>query len=296
MNERSRSGKVNLGNSALMPKEEHLETTVRSRRISIGIPSETKDDEKRVALTPEAVNLLVESDNEVVVQKGAGSGANYSDKDYSENGAIISESPARVYGSDVVIKVAPFTAKETEYLKGNQVVMSYLNVLKLNEETLAGLIRKKVTAIAFEKIRDSKLFNQGFATVEYLAASILDMAWHEMRESRPELDVDQFEARSMAGINLIQEIVPRYRSTYFNHIFSGGYSAGYYVYIWAEQLDADAFEAFKEKGLFDRATARSFRQNILEKYGALDLMTQYKVFRGAEPKIEPLLKRRGLMP
>ena len=145
-----------------------------------------------------------------------------------------------------------------------------------------------------EKIRASKLFNQGFATVEYLAASILDMAWHEMRESRPELDVDQFEARSMAGINLIQEIVPRYRSTYFNHIFSGGYSAGYYVYIWAEQLDADAFEAFKEKGLFDRATARSFRQNILEKYGALDLMTQYKVFRGAEPKIEPLLKRRGL--
>jgi alanine dehydrogenase len=155
MNERSRSGKVNLGNSALMPKEEHLETTVRSRRISIGIPCDIKDDEKRVALTPEAVNLLVESDNEVVVQKGAGSGANYSDKDYSENGAIISESPARVYGSDVVIKVAPFTAKETEYLKGNQVVMSYLNVLKLNEETLAGLIRKKVTAIAFEKIRDS---------------------------------------------------------------------------------------------------------------------------------------------
>ena len=149
-------------------------------------------------------------------------------------------------------------------------------------------------AALVEKIRDSKLFNQGFATVEYLAASILDMAWHEMRESRPELDVDQFEARSMAGINLIQEIVPRYRSTYFNHIFSGGYSAGYYVYIWAEQLDADAFEAFKEKGLFDRATARSFRQNILEKYGALDLMTQYKVFRGAEPKIEPLLKRRGL--
>ena len=155
MNERSRSGKVNLGNSALMPKEEHLETTVRSRRISIGIPGETKDDEKRVALTPEAVNLLVESDNEVIVQKGAGGGANYSDKDYSENGAIISESPARVYGSDVVIKVAPFTAKETEYLKGNQVVMSYLNVLKLSEETLAGLIRKKVTAIAFEKIRDS---------------------------------------------------------------------------------------------------------------------------------------------
>jgi alanine dehydrogenase len=155
MNDKGKSGKVNLGNTAFMPKEEHLETAVRFRRISIGIPSDTKDDEKRVALTPEAVNLLVESDNEVILQKGAGNGANYSDKDYSENGAIITDSPARVFGSDVVIKVAPFTEKETDYLKGNQVVMSYLNVLKLDEETLARLIRKKVTAIAFEKIRDN---------------------------------------------------------------------------------------------------------------------------------------------
>lgn len=155
MNEKSRSGKVNLGSSALMPKEEQLETKVRSRKISIGIPFDIKDDEKRVALTPEAVNQLVESDNEVIVQKGAGSGANYSDRDYSENGAVITDSPARVYSSDVVIKVAPFTPEEAEYLKGNQVVMSYLNVLKLNEETLTGLIRKKVTAIAFEKICDS---------------------------------------------------------------------------------------------------------------------------------------------
>ena len=145
-----------------------------------------------------------------------------------------------------------------------------------------------------EKIRGSSLFNQGFATVEYLAASILDMAWHEMREPQPEVDVDEFESRTMKAVSLIPEIEPRYRSTYFSHIFSGGYSAGYYAYIWAEQLDADAFEAFKEKGLFDKATAQSFRENILEKYGALDLMTQYKVFRGAGPKIEPLLKRRGL--
>jgi alanine dehydrogenase len=155
MNDKGKSGKVNLGNTAFMPKEEHLETAIRFRRISIGIPSDTKDDEKRVALTPEAVSLLVESDNEVILQKGAGNGANYSDKDYSENGAIITDSPARVFGSDVVIKVAPFTEKETDYLKGNQVVMSYLNVLKLDEETLAKLIRKKVTAIAFEKIRDN---------------------------------------------------------------------------------------------------------------------------------------------
>jgi alanine dehydrogenase len=155
MNDKGKSGKIQFGNGAYMPKEEHLETAFRSRRISIGIPSDTSDDEKRVALTPEAVNLLVESDNEVILQKGAGLGANYTDKDYSENGAIISDSPARVYSSDVIIKVAPFTEKDTDYLKGNQVVFSYLNVLKLSEDTLARLIRKKVTAIAFEKIRDN---------------------------------------------------------------------------------------------------------------------------------------------
>jgi len=155
MNEKGKSGKVNLENSAFMPKEEHLETAVRFRRISIGIPCDTRDDEKRVALTPEAVNLLVETGNEVILQKGAGTGANYSDKDYSENGAAITDSPARVFSCDVVIKVAPFNEKEAEYLRGNQVVLSYLNVLKLSEETLARLSRKKVTAIAFEKIRDA---------------------------------------------------------------------------------------------------------------------------------------------
>ncbi|MCX6332703.1 MAG: alanine dehydrogenase [Bacteroidia bacterium] len=155
MNDKGKSGKVNMGNSAFMPKEEHLETAVRFRRISIGIPCDTKDDEKRVALTPEAVNLLVEADNEVILQKGAGNGANYSDKDYSENGAIVTDSPARVFSSDVIIKVAPFSEKEADYLKGNQVLISYLNVLKLSESTLTKLVRKKVTAIAFEKIRDA---------------------------------------------------------------------------------------------------------------------------------------------
>ncbi|HQG62188.1 MAG TPA: alanine dehydrogenase [Bacteroidales bacterium] len=155
MNEKGKSGRVNFGDSAFMPKEEQLETAVRFRKITIGIPGDTKEDEKRVALTPEAVSLLVESENEVIVQKGAGAGTNYSDKDYSENGAIITDSPARVYGSDVIIEVAPFSARDVDYLKGNQVVISYLNVLRLSEETLAKLIRKKVTAIAFEKIRDS---------------------------------------------------------------------------------------------------------------------------------------------
>jgi alanine dehydrogenase len=144
-----------FSNTAFMPKEEHLETKIKYRKITVGIPSDNSDDEKRVAITPESANLLVENGNEIIVQKGAGLGANYSDKDYSENGAIITDSPARVYSADVVVKVAPFTEHETDYLKGNQTVMSYLNVLKLSEGTLARLIRKKVTAIAFEKIKDS---------------------------------------------------------------------------------------------------------------------------------------------
>jgi alanine dehydrogenase len=155
MNQKGKSGKVTFGNTAFMPKEEQLETAVRNKKITIGIPCDKKDDEKRVALTPEAVSQLVESGNEVIVQKGAGTGANYTDKDYSENGALISDSPARVYGADAVIKVAPFSEKDADYLKGDQVIISYLNVLKLNEETLSKLVRKKVTALAFEKIQDN---------------------------------------------------------------------------------------------------------------------------------------------
>jgi len=155
MNEKGNRGKVSFGNTAFMPKEEHLETAIKNKRITIGIPSDNKDEEKRVALTPEAINLLVESGNEVIVQTGAGLGANYTDNDYSENGAIISDSPARVYSADAVIKVAPFSEKDTDYLKGNQVVISYLNVLNFSEETLSKLIRKKVIALAFEKIRDN---------------------------------------------------------------------------------------------------------------------------------------------
>ena len=166
MNDKGKSGNVSFGNTAFMPKEELLETAVKNRKITIGIPCDRKDDEKRVALTPEAVNLLVEGGNEVIVQKGSGLGANYTDKDYSENGAIISDSAARVYSSDVVIKVAPFSEKETDYLSGNQVVISYLNVLKLSEETLAKMIRKKVTAIAFEKLRD---VNGEFPVVESMS-------------------------------------------------------------------------------------------------------------------------------
>ncbi len=143
------------------------------------------------------------------------------------------------------------------------------------------------------KIQKSKLFNQGFDTVEYLAASILDMDWHTVTAPAP-ADTLAFEAAAMGRIGLIPEIVSRYRSTYFSHIFSGGYSAGYYSYIWAEVLDADAFGAFKEAGLFDPATAKSFRTNVLERGGTEDPMVLYKRFRGREPSIEALLEKRGL--
>ena len=145
-----------------------------------------------------------------------------------------------------------------------------------------------------EKIKKSRYFNQGFETVEYVAASFLDMDWHMITEPR-EVDPLKFEAEAMARIGLIPEIVSRYRTTYFNHIFSGGYSAGYYSYLWAAVLDSDAFEAFKETSLFDQATARSFRTNILEKGDSEDPMVLYKRFRGREPRIEPLLKKRGLL-
>ena len=144
-----------------------------------------------------------------------------------------------------------------------------------------------------EKIIKARHFNQGFETVEYLAASYLDMDWHTLTDAE-ERTPDEFESASLGRIGLIPEIVTRYRSTYFRHIFSGGYSSGYYSYIWAEVLDADAFQAFKEAGLFDQKTARAFRENILAAGGTEDAMTLYKRFRGAEPKIDALLERRGL--
>ncbi|HZW40192.1 MAG TPA: M3 family metallopeptidase [Ignavibacteriaceae bacterium] len=141
------------------------------------------------------------------------------------------------------------------------------------------------------KLEKSAQFNQGFETVEYLAASLLDMDWHTQPFNG---DVVTFEKAAMDKIGLIDEIVPRYRSTYFSHIFSGGYSAGYYVYIWAAVLDADAFDAFKQSGnIFNPDYAAKFR-TLLTKSGSDEGMTIYKNFRGQEPSIEPLLKRRGL--
>ena len=144
-----------------------------------------------------------------------------------------------------------------------------------------------------EKIRKSSLFNQGFDTVEYLAASILDQAWHGLL-SVDDIDVNAFEKKVLDGIGLIPEIQPRYRSTYFSHIISG-YSAGYYSYIWSGVLDSDAFAAFKETSLFNQELAAKFRLYMLEKLGREDSMELYKKFRGREPDPKYLLKRRGLL-
>ena len=143
------------------------------------------------------------------------------------------------------------------------------------------------------KIEAAGTFNQGFMTTELAAASILDMKWHELT-SVEGLDPMAFEAQACAEMGLIDEIIPRYRSTYFAHIFSGGYSAGYYSYLWAEVLDKDAFELFMEKGIFDKETATSFRKNVLEMGGSDEPMDLYRRFRGADPDSGALLRGRGL--
>ncbi|MCA1965719.1 MAG: M3 family metallopeptidase [Flavobacterium sp.] len=144
-----------------------------------------------------------------------------------------------------------------------------------------------------EKMQKAGTFDQGFVTTEYLAASLLDMQYHTQK-GNISVDAETFEKEAMNKINLPSTIIPRYRSTYFNHIFAGGYSAGYYSYIWSGVLDTDAFEVFKTNGLFNQDYAKLFRKNVLEKGGTEDPMELYKSFRGAEPSTAPLLRKRGL--
>jgi peptidyl-dipeptidase Dcp len=165
-----------------------------------------------------------------------------------------------------------------------EVLKMYAKNYKTNEPIPAKLI---------EKIKKSAYFNQGFSTVEYLAASLLDMKFHTLT-APVNIDVQSFEKDYFIQIGLIPEIISRYRSTYFLHI-AGGYDSGYYSYIWAAVLDNDAFEAFKEKGIFDKTIAAAYRKNILEKDGTMDAMQMFVNFRGRKPIIEPLLKNRGLM-
>lgn len=145
-----------------------------------------------------------------------------------------------------------------------------------------------------DKIQKAGTFNQGFINTELLAASLLDMDYHSLKDTTA-IDVNQFEANTMKRIGMIPEIIVRYRSPYFKHIFEGGYSAGYYSYTWAAVLDADAYQAFKETGdIFNKDVSTAFRKNILEKGDSDEPMKLYKTFRGADPNPDALLKKRGL--
>ena len=150
-----------------------------------------------------------------------------------------------------------------------------------------------------EKIQKSLKFNQGFTTGELCAASILDMKWHELSSAELAQFTDaqsirDFETKVCKEMGLVDEIIPRYRTTYFNHIFNSGYSAGYYSYLWSEVLAVDAWEKFKEDGVFNKATADAFRATFLEKGGSEEPMVLYKQFRGAEPDPSALMRARGL--
>jgi peptidyl-dipeptidase Dcp len=148
-----------------------------------------------------------------------------------------------------------------------------------------------------DRLLASRQWGEGFRTTEYLAATLLDQAWHRLAPEEVPDDVATFDAAALerAGV-AFAPVPPRYRSTYFAHIFSGGYSAGYYSYIWSEVLDADSVEWFKENGGMRRENGDWFRSTLLSRGGSADEMEQFRAFRGRDPQIEPLLKRRGLLP
>lgn len=145
------------------------------------------------------------------------------------------------------------------------------------------------------KIRKTRTFNQGFATTEYLEAALLDMAWHTLRADQPQQNVDSLESSALAADGFdIPQVPPRYRTSYFAHIWGGGYSAGYYAYMWSEVLDDDAFAWFEENGGLTRANGQRFRDMILSRGNTEDEAAMYRAFRGRDPSIEPLLENRGL--
>lgn len=146
-----------------------------------------------------------------------------------------------------------------------------------------------------DKIVKARAFNQGYATTEYLAAALLDMAWHTLAADAPLQDADAFEAEALKRFNVdLAAVPPRYRTPYFAHIWGGGYSAGYYAYLWSEVLDHDAYQWFVENGGMTRANGQVFRDKILSRGGSEELGAMYEAFRGKQPSVEPLLKHRGL--
>ena len=178
---------------------------------------------------------------------------------------------------------------------------SQVNEMWLDEpEVLARYARHHETGeplppAVVARLRDSRLFGEGFATTEYLAAALLDQAWHRLAPGEVVDDVERFEADALAAAGVVVPTAPpRYRSTYFNHVFAGGYSAGYYSYIWSEVLDADTVMWFAEHGGLKRENGEVFRRELLARGGSVDPMEAYRAFRGRDPEIGPLLARRGL--
>jgi peptidyl-dipeptidase Dcp len=146
-----------------------------------------------------------------------------------------------------------------------------------------------------EKIRKTKTFNEGYATTEYLAAALLDLAWHTLPTDAPQTQVDVFEKSALERFHVsLPQVPPRYRTTYFAHVWEGGYSAGYYAYLWSEVLDHDAYYWFKEHGGMTRANGQRFREMILSREGTADVAELYRAFRGRDPIVQPLLQERGL--
>jgi len=187
-------------------------------------------------------------------------------------------------GTNVTRDYVEFPSQMMEnWAREPEVIAEYAKHYETNEPIPTELL---------DKISKASKFNQGFATTEYVAASYLDMAWHTQEEQVADANV--FEKQTLDALGLIPEITSRYRSTYFAHIFAGGYSMGYYSYLWTEVLEADAFEPFKQKGIFDKETADKLKKYVYSAGNTDDLMTQYVRYRGSEPKIESLLEKRGL--
>jgi peptidyl-dipeptidase Dcp len=150
-------------------------------------------------------------------------------------------------------------------------------------------------AALVEKIKKSHTFNQGFDTTEYLAAALLDMAWHSLPADAPTQDVEKFEKEALKKYDIdVPAVPPRYRTPYFAHIWGGGYSAGYYAYLWSEVLDDDAYYWFKEHGGMTRENGQRFRDMVLSRGSTEDMAKLYRDFRGRDPSVEPLLEERGL--
>ena len=203
------------------------------------------------------------------------------------HGLLSSVTYPRVSGTNVQRDFVEFPSQVNEmWILWPEVVSNYAKHHETGEVLPQDLI---------DRLKGASTFNEGHATTSYLAASILDLAWHSLEAGQDVLDVVAFEEQAIKDYGLDYHAVPtRYRSTYFSHIFGGGYSAGYYGYIWSEVLDAESVQWFKDNGGLTRANGDHFRTELLSRGGSIDSMTMFKNFRGREASIAPLLKRRGL--